>query len=459
MKNIQLSPHFNIFGHRRLVNVTLAVLLGLIPLSSSQASQDKRLPVSHARNGFSLQESNRLEQQTNVASILASGDVALYWNSYISRNMPTAVIPRLATTRMLEYVPDRRIGMTQAKSALGVMSLDELLIDPRSYAQGFVVIHHGRVVYEQYPGMRAQDSHLWASNAKPLVSLLIDLLIDDGVLDQNQTYGHYMPDFRGTAWENIRLIDILDMTPGLDTAEDDRTRRDPNSIAIRTYLAEFNEPYGPAGHTESVRDVLKSARKISEPGNSFDYSSPATQALVLLTEEVTGRKWTDLFDERVWSTMGVEGGLQVHLAPDGMAAVHGLVSSRLRDMARFGMLYTPSWNQVTDTRIVTPEIVQRIRDGVREGDFFMKGYDGPVFTERLNDSIRGNSRQWDAIFEDGDFFKSGFMGQGLYVSPDRDLVIAYFSTSRDPGLLQPYLRPLAKSEYFNVELKTPVSTD
>jgi hypothetical protein len=28
--------------------------------------------------------------------------------------------------------------------------------------------------------------------------------------------------------------------------------------------------------------------------------------------------------------------------------------------------------------------------------------------------------------EDGDFFKSGYRGQGLYVSPARDLVIAYF---------------------------------
>jgi CubicO group peptidase (beta-lactamase class C family) len=75
----------------------------------------------------------------------------------------------------------------------------------------------------------------------------------------------------------------------------------------------------------------------------------------------------------------------------------------------------------------------------------MSGYDGPVFTERLGETIPGSSRQWDVVFADGDFFKSGLMGQGLYVSPDRDLVIAFFSTARDPGPIQRYLRPLATS--------------
>jgi hypothetical protein len=53
----------------------------------------------------------------------------------------------------------------------------------------------------------------------------------------------------------------------------------------------------------------------------------------------------------------------------------------------------------------------------------------------LNDYVISNSRQWDNIFPDGDMFKLGFNGQGMYVSPSRDLVIAYFSTNPDeaPG--------------------------
>lgn len=419
--------------------------LGLMAVGVAQAGGVAQLPATHVKSGFSLEQASRFEAQASVQNILSGGDVALYWTNHVARTMPTAVIPAGQPARALEVSVRDEIGNLRASTALGELSLNEFLYDSRSYAQGFVVVHKGRIIFEEYPGMRPQDNHLWASNAKPLASLLIDLLIEDGELDQNQTFGHYVPEFRGTAWENLRIIDILDMTPGLDTAEDGQTRKDPNSIAIRTFLSEFNQPYAKAGKVESIKEVLKDARKIAEPGESFDYGSPVTQALVILTETITQKKWSDYFDQRVWSKMSAEAGLQVHLAPDGTAAVHGVVSSRLRDMARFGMLYTPSWDQVAVEQIVSPEVIGRIRNGVRDHDFFMSGYDGPVFTERLGETIPGSSRQWDVVFADGDFFKSGLMGQGLYVSPDRDLVIAFFSTARDPGPIQRYLRPLAKS--------------
>ncbi|MEZ4571661.1 MAG: hypothetical protein R2849_15270 [Thermomicrobiales bacterium] len=44
---------------------------------------------------------------------------------------------------------------------------------------------------------------------------------------------------------------------------------------------------------------------------------------------------------------------------------------------------------------------------------------------------RFNSWQWDFVTDDGDFYKGGFGGQGLYISPSRDLVVAYTGI---PGL-------------------------
>ena len=60
--------------------------------------------------------------------------------------------------------------------------------------------------------------------------------------------------------------------------------------------------------------------------------------------------------------------------------------------------------------------------------------------------------QWDYTMADGDFYKSGFHGQGLYISPKRDLVIAYFGTPTKNGdghNLKMISRQLAKSELFN----------
>ena len=69
------------------------------------------------------------------------------------------------------------------------------------------------------------------------------MLVSEGKLDQNQTVGYYMPDFRWTAWENIKIIDIWDMTPGLNSEENDKTRAYPNSITIRVFLAEYGLPF------------------------------------------------------------------------------------------------------------------------------------------------------------------------------------------------------------------------
>jgi len=80
----------------------------------------------------------------------------------------------------------------------------------------------------------------------------------------------------------------------------------------------------------------------------------------------------------------------------------------------------------------------------------MAGSDGPRFMAALNDYVISNNRQWDDVFPDGDIFKLGFMGQGLYVSPGRDLVISYFSTKPDANPGQGYMRPIAKSGLFDL---------
>lgn len=59
--------------------------------------------------------------------------------------------------------------------------------------------------------------------------------------------------------------------------------------------------------------------------------------------------------------------------------------------------------------------------------------------------------QWDALFADGDLFKSGFDGQALYISPARDVVIAVFSTSKDKSIYR-YLREIASQ--FPIQKKS-----
>jgi CubicO group peptidase (beta-lactamase class C family) len=426
--------------------VTLAALFFNGPLAYAEATV--RTPVAGFNENLTLEQSKTYQSTKNLGQWLGGGDISVWVNGHMSELLPTSIIPNRLPPSPLPLAINSAIGGIKAETKnFGTLTLDEFMAHPKSYAQAFTVLHKGRVVYENYPGMDPTDHHLWMSCGKILPSLVIDLLINDGKIDQNQTLGFYVPELRGSAWETIKVIDVLDMTPGLNTEENNETRADPNSIAIRFFKADAGLPYN--GKVENTLEVLRSAKKVTEPGSKFEYGSPTTQILVYLAEAVIGERWAKFVDKRIWSKIGTEGPLQVHTSPDGMALGYGVMSSRLRDMARVGMLYTPSWNKVATEQIVTPDIIERIRNGVRSKAFYRNGYDGPVFLSRLNDdSMISNSRQWDAVWPDGDFWKSGVQGQALYVSPSRDLVIAFYSVNVPDDSVSRYLRPIATSGLF-----------
>lgn len=403
--------------------------------------------IAPVKQGYGLEAFRRLSAGVTVAELLRGGAVAALWNVNVGRFFRTAILSSPHAPGGLEQAARPEVGAIAAETALGRLSLDAYLDHPEARMQGICVAHRGRVVYERYPGMRPEQPHLWASCAKPLAGLAIELLIEDGLLSDDDTIGAHLPEFRDTAWADQRLRDLLDMCPGLDCEENDDTRADPNSIAIRAFLAEFGAPHG--DRQETLREVLRSVARVRPAGQRFEYGSPTTQMLVLLAEAVSGRDWSQFMEDRVWRHLRAEGPLQMHLSPDGVALAHGIASSTLRDMVRFGMLYTPGWHRVATRQVVADRVLARIRDGLRPRAFFYDGHDGKVFSDRFaDDSILGAARQWDCVWEDGDIYKGGFMGQALYVSPARDLVIGFFSTRLDMTSVR-YLRPIATSGLFD----------
>ncbi|WP_204115709.1 serine hydrolase domain-containing protein [Shimia biformata] len=383
-----------------------------------------------------------------MPSLLTGGDASVWFSQRTSEVLYTAQLPVQVPHMPLERDIMPEIGEIKAQTKfLGEMTLNEWLAHPQSYAKGIVVVHKGKVVFEEYPGLNPWESHLWMSSAKPTTSLVIDHLIDQGLLDQEQTVGEIMPDWASTEWNDIKLIDILDMTPGMNTEENDETRADPHSIAIRVFNAEFGFQYNK--RNETVPEILKGAKSVAPAGTKLEYGSPTTEMLVLIAEAVSGKRWSDLFNDLVWSKVGADGTLNMHLSPFGTAGAHGLVTSRLSDLARFGMLYTPSWDKTATEKVVSDDMIARIRDGVRGKEFYTAGFDGPVFADRLgDDTMISNSRQWDAVWPDGDFWKAGLQSQALYVSPDKDLVIAFFSTNVPDDSFHRFLRPIATSGLF-----------
>ena len=147
--------------------------------------------------------------------------------------------------------------------------------------------------------------------------------------------------------------------------------------------------------------------------------------------------------------MGAESDGIIAAPRRGVPIAHGGISSTLRDMARFGLLFTPSGRDGMQP-VISDSYLSKIQTGGRPAIFNADREDNPRKVD--GEPARHNTYQWDFVMQDGDFFKGGFGGQGLYVSPSRDLVIAFFGTFDENGdghEMTRIARQLAKSGLFD----------
>jgi CubicO group peptidase (beta-lactamase class C family) len=430
------------------VKIVTAVVLCLgvmsLPLHAAdgQTAPEAKAPVSIARTGFTPSQAREFRERYSPEEVISAGDVSLFHFLNLGIWLPTTMVSRQGNVVDLATAIDPKVGQTRVENAAGGANLSDYLWSTASRAQGMVVVHRGRIVFEDYPGMRPSDFHVWMSVAKTTVSLVVHLLAEEGKIDVEKPIDSYMPALRNTEWAGTRVIDVLDMASGMDIVENQAGREDPRSVIARYNFAKSGEKNAD-GEKETLFELIRSAKRSGPAGKAFDYSSINTTLLVLLAETVENKRWSDIYQERVWSKMTVEGDLQVAIAPDSTPLPHGLVASRLRDMARYGMLYTPSWNKAARERIVSQAYVRQIQTGGRK-EIFLKGELGNLVTSAIFPASppSANHWQWDAVWPDGDFFKGGVYGQGLYVSPAKDLVIAWFSTAMSNDLTQ-YARQIA----------------
>lgn len=430
----------------RLIAVS-GFLWGLLPGVQAEQSSltGSSLGIAQAASGFSVTQAYRLRPQWSMTEFMATKDPAIYFYLNMGEVMPHAVLARAGAVRELEEKPLASIGSVRLSGPSGEMTLDEMLNPSFSPVQGVVVVHKGAIAYERYPGMRPSDNHVWMSNAKTIAGLLIALLEEDGLLNVQESIDTYIPELANTSWKDISVVDILNMASGLDLAESESQRRNPNSGIVRLFQTEVGDKDAD-GIKRTHNEVLFAFPKLKEPGQVFEYSSANTQMLGLLIERVTGQRLSDVISERIWSKMGSEGDGLLGLTPDGNPIIHGIVSSRLRDMARYGMLFTPSWSHVASEPIVSANILTKIQQGGNPENYY-KGEIGSRIAEMLQDKPIHNSYQWDAVFADGDFFKGGMRGQGLYVSPARDLVITWFASGDAAIPMAAFARQIAKTRF------------
>ncbi|KXS12969.1 beta-lactamase/transpeptidase-like protein [Gonapodya prolifera JEL478] len=332
---------------------------------------------------------------------------------------------------------DRATASAEARWLSGrEVTLNEYI--EKTDVHSFIVLHKGRIVFERYSRMQPSDKHLWWSVSKTLCGFAVALLEHRGLVDVYRSVAQYVPRFKGTDWERVRLIDLLHMASGMEGREHD-DGGDENSNPKKTYfqyLATFEgifETKAQRTNNMSTLEYLATLKRQKTPGTAYEYSDVDTDVLSLVVESVSGLPCATFISREVWSKLGADSDGHMLITGDGSGAVWSAAGmcSTLRDLARWGLAWTPSGASLG---VVPPDVVAKVQAPWRP-QIFDRGWIGPhLLRPGFSDGhrISHNAYQWDCVFDDGSFYKGGARDQGLYVCPKRDLVVAFFGVQGLP---------------------------
>ena len=402
-------------------------------------------PVSIYKDGLSAKQAQEYRNKYRSSSFITADNAGAYGFLNLTEVANTGTIYRDGQVALLEEEIDMDILETMTQTNAGNKTFEELLNDEHARMQGVLIIHGGKIVFEKYMGMRRLDKHVWFSASKSLTGLLVHILEEEGLIDLNKNVTHYIPEFSSEDWQKVKIEHLLHHVSGMDYVETNKNFKTPGhplAVGFAYAIATRSEP-----SEKSLFEIMKDVKLYIEPGIQFDYSTMNTQILGIIVERVTNMKFEDVLSEKIWTKVGMESEGHYAITPQGEVLNGAIFSSRLRDMGRFGMLFTPSWNKVSQKQIVSDSYFTKAYNK-KYSDAYLKGEQGSNNAKYFNEIPSHASYQWDCVFNDGDMYKAGRYGQGIYVSPETNTVIVWFSSVYENLLYFPgFARQIIKEHY------------
>lgn len=431
-----------------IAGLVLVLIVGCVsatkPPPTGYKAVDATAAQSKADRFFTLEEVRDIHRRFDptFAEWTRGGDLTRYVYLHQSEFWPQTVLRRSGPVRWLPVDPDAEIGNVKVLVKAGETTLADYV--ENSEVDGALVLHDGRTVFEAYPRMLPTDRHIWFSISKTMVSTAIAILEDRGRIDVSRPIDSYLEPLAGTAWEGIPVIDILDMASGIDCPE---VLYEPDSC-FWTFYDAFGWPKTGQAPADPMNVIAQMSRSMAS-GQVVDYTSVNTEILGWLVEAVSGKRYSDFVEREIWQRAGADSDAFITATTHGSSFSGGGVSSTLRDLARYGMLFTPK-GRAGANPVVSDAYLDNIRKAGRP-ELTTEEQRGWHNEDIGDESFHHSTRQWEIVTTDGDFYKGGVGGQGLYVSPSKGLVISWFSTkTRGRWDEMPQIaRQLAKSGLFD----------
>ncbi|WP_299328201.1 serine hydrolase [Parasphingopyxis sp.] len=307
---------------------------------------------------------------------------------------PVRTVPNGDTFREIPRGPDLAIAFEVEGEP---WTVEQYLEDQR--AAGIVIVHNGQVRFERYR-MGADVDTRWTSFsvAKSLTSTLVGAAIVDGHIESlDAAVTDYIPELSGSGYDGVTVRQLLTMTSGVRW---DESYTDPNSDVSR-----FNQ-VTPEPGIDPVVTYMRDLPSEAEPGTRWQYNTGETNLIGVLVANATDMPLADYLSQQIWAPFGMAQDGEWIVNAGGNEIAGCCISATVRDYARFG-LFVLADGMIGEERVVP------------EGWFA----DATTRQADIGAPGRGYGYQW-WTFDDGSFAAQGIFGQGIFIDPARNLVIA-----------------------------------
>ncbi|MFL4478501.1 serine hydrolase domain-containing protein [Paeniglutamicibacter sp. ORCA_105] len=286
----------------------------------------------------------------------------LRWSfQHMADFLPTAVISRglepavklPAAHRDLDSIMLAPASPEEAPMSVGsVMGMSD--------TDGWMLLHHGSVLTEQYFGeMTADTEHLLMSVSKSLVGAVAGALYDAGMLDPEAQLTDYVPTLADSGYAGATVRQLLDMRSGIEFSED---YLDAGAEVRMLEQAIGWAPPAVPGPT-GMYPYLSTLRQKTAHGGVFEYRSCETDMLGWICEAVSGSTMPTLMSHLLWGKIGAEADAVIGIDQYGTGMFDGGINATLRDMARFGSLFLNDGLSVGGKRVLSTDWIAQTLAG------------------------------------------------------------------------------------------------
>jgi CubicO group peptidase (beta-lactamase class C family) len=264
---------------------------------------------------------------------------------------------------------------------------------------GLVIIQDGKIRVEKY-GLDFNGDGKWTSFsvAKSFSSTLVGAAIKDGFIKSiDDKVSAYIPDLKGSAYDDVSIKQLLTMTSGVKWNEDYGDKK--SDVAL------FNAHKPEPGVDVTVSYMRKLPRE-APAGTKWVYKTGETNLIGVLVSSATKKTLSAYLSEKIWAPFGMEQDGSWLLGSTGHEISGCCIQASTRDYARMGLFMLGGG--VAGGKAVLPD-----------------GWIAAATTKQadIGDVENGYGYQWWTV-SDGSYAAQGIFGQGIFIDPKRKLIIA-----------------------------------